>query len=299
MSVGVFLVEPLRVIATDVAHSSAVRKAIEASYAQLSTQQRRAADYLLAHHRTAFSLSVQDLAREAGVSEATLVRFARELGYAGYFELRGALMEEAKQGLLPEDRFAFEEPSQEPAGALAKVARNEVDNINRTIEEVDPKAFKRMVERLRRAEMVAAVGLGVSAILARLASYLFFQVGIRAEALLRDTLTIGEQVERLPKKAALLVFAFQPYSKQTVDAAARAAEKGITVLAITDGIHSPIVSHAQVAIFVRTENILYTNSISGISVLLNALATELALTDKARALDQLKATSRATKDEVV
>jgi len=72
---------------------SSVRSAIEARYRDLTAQQRRAADYLLAHHRTAFAQSVHDMARAARVSEATLVRFARGIGYGGFQELRAALMD--------------------------------------------------------------------------------------------------------------------------------------------------------------------------------------------------------------
>lgn len=104
--------------------SSPVCAAIQAGYERLSAQQRRAADYLLANHRLAFALSVHELAGAAEVSQATLVRFAREIGYAGYQELRAALMAEAKQGqgLAPEDRFAFEPPSGTAVETVGKVA---------------------------------------------------------------------------------------------------------------------------------------------------------------------------------
>ncbi len=276
---------------------SAVRKLLESHYPDLTAQQRRAADFLLSNQRTAFSMSVQELARSADVSEATLVRFARRLGYEGYLELRAALVQEAKDDLLPEDRFAFEKPSIEPAGTLAKVARQEVENINRTFEKIDPRQLRRFVDHLRRAERVATVGLGVSVILARLAAYQLFQVGVRAEVLLRDQLTLVEQIDRLPKRAVLLAFAFPPYRKDTARAVARAKERRVPVLLITDGAQSPIVPDATCVLYAQTDNILYTNSISGVTVLLNALATELALTDKSKALQQLRASSKALEEE--
>ena len=276
---------------------STVRKAIEACYAELSAQQRRAAEYLLAHHRTAFALSVHELARTVRVSEATLVRFARQLGFAGYLELRAALMQEAKKDLAPEDRFALEQPSAEPGCTLKRVGANEAENIRRTVEGVNPRDYRQFVDRLRRASEVTTLGLGVSGILARLAAYLLFQVGVRASLLSRDVLSLGEQIDRLPKSSALLVFGFPPYSKKTVDAAAQARARKLTVLAITDGAGSPLVAHATATLFASNDNILYTNSISGALVLVNALVTDLALSDKARALGQLRASSRALTDE--
>ena len=276
---------------------SQVRKLLEAQYPGLTAQQRRAADYLLSHQRTVFSLSVQELAREADVSEATLVRFARRLGFDGYLEMRTALVEEAKEGLLPEDRFAFEEPSVEPAGTLAKVAKQEVENINRTLEQIDPKQLRKFVDHLRKAELVATMGLGVSLVLARLAAYSLFQVGVRTEVMLRDSVTLIEQVEQLPRRAVLLAFALPPYSRDTALAVARAKERRVPVLLVSDGPQSPLAGDATTALYARTENILYTNSISGVAVLINALATELALANKAKALNQLRASNKAIRGE--
>ena len=279
------------------AHESAVRKTLEAQYASLTGQQQRAADYLLSNQRTAFAMSVQELARATSVSEATLVRFARRLGFEGYLELRAALVDEAKRDLLPEDRFAFEEPSVEPTGTVAKVARQEVENINRTTEQIEPKQLRQFVTTLRRAEIVAAIGLGVSAVLARFAAYSLFQVGVRSEVLLRDVLTVAEQVDRLPKRAAVLAFSFPPYSKDTALALARAKERRLAVLLVTDGPQSPVVPLATARLYARTDNILYTNSISGPVVLINALATELALADKSKALRSVRAANKDLKGE--
>ena len=279
------------------APESAVRKRIESRYASLSAQQQRAADYLLSNQRTAFSMSVQELARTASVSEATLVRLARSLGFDGYLQLRAAQVEEAKRHLLPEDRFAYEEPSVDPTGTVAKVARQEVENINRTIEQIDPKQLRRFVDALRRADIVATIGLGVSSVLARFAAYSLFQAGLRSEVLLRDILTVVEQIDRLPKRATVLGFAFPPYSKDTALALARARERKFPVLLITDRPQSAVAATATACLYARTDNVLYTNSISGPVVLINALATELALEDKSKALHHVRATTKALTDE--
>ncbi len=270
---------------------------MEDRYAGLTAQQQRTADYLLAHERTAFALSVSEFAEAAKVSQATVVRFAREIGFAGYHELRAALMEEARQDLTPEARFASEPLSREPAGTLARVAESELDNLQRTVAELDPRQFRRFVSRLQRAELIATMGLGVSAIMARLTQYLLFQIGVRSELLSREAVTLNEQVELLPKSSALIVFLFPPYSRQTVDAALRAKARRIPILAITDHINSPICTHAQASLCCHSNNILFTNSLSGPLVVLNAVITELALSDKGRALRHLRASERVTCDE--
>jgi DNA-binding MurR/RpiR family transcriptional regulator len=279
--------------------SAALRLLLESRYPDLSAQKRRAADYLLEHHETSFALSVQDVARAAHVSEATVVRLARDLGFGGYLELRAALTAAATRALRPGDRFVFEKPNREPSETVVKVASQEVENINRTVAALDPAQLGTFVERLRGAELIATVGLGVSSMLARLAAYLFFQIGRRAQLLTRDALSLAEQVESLPPNAVLLAIAFPPYSKQTIEAAARARDRGVPVLALTDGLRSPLARLAEASLFARSENVLFTNSLSGAMVVLNALVTDLALGDKERTLAHVAAIDRAAADEVV
>lgn len=246
----------------------------------------------------AFAMSVSELASVAQVSEATLVRFAREIGFRGYLELRAALMAEARQDLSPEDRFAYESPSREAASTMARVAESEIDNIRRTADGLDPRELQRFVARLGKAPLVATMGLGVSAILARLAQYSLFQIGVRAELLSREAVTLAEQVEFLPRQTALLVFSLPPYSRQTIEAAARARERKLTVLAITDDSDgSPIGEYAHAVLRCQSRNVLFTNSLSSPIILLNAVVTDLALAHKADTLRHLKTMDRASDGE--
>lgn len=275
---------------------SSIRHAIESRYARLSAQQRRAADHLMKHQKSAFTLSVQELARAASVSEATLVRFARELGFAGYLEMRAALTKEALAELNPEERFALEPAPKEPVGTLERVAHTEQENLRRTVDGMDAASYRRFVDRLKRADSVATVGLGVSAILARLLAYELFQIGVDAQALTRDPLTLDEQGARLSRSSALVCFAFPPYSSPTAELAQQARARHVPVLAITDAPSAPVCAAAQVSLFARSENLLYTNALCGAMVLVNAVVTDLALANKPRALAQLRASQRALGD---
>jgi DNA-binding MurR/RpiR family transcriptional regulator len=277
---------------------SGVRKAIEAHYTDLSAQQRQAADYLLAHQRTCFALSVKQLARAARVSEATLVRFARQVGYRGYHELRAALMREAQDDLSPEARFAST-PAGTPASTLRRVLAQDESNLRNTARYLAPETFAAAVTALHRAPAIATLGLGVSSILARLAAYELFQIGRRAEVLLRDTLTLVEQIDRLSERTAVLSFSLPPYSKQTLAAAERARARKLPLLAVTDGVRAPISAHADLVLHVHSDNLLYTNSVTAAVGVTNALVTELALRDRGRALARLRAVNRASRDEYV
>ena len=57
---------------------------------------------------------------------------------------------------------------------------------------------------------------------------------------------------------------------------------------MTDRVTSPVSLYAERVIPVVSQNMLFTNSFSAISVIINALTTEIALRNKKKALKNLK-----------
>ena len=67
----------------DITTEKELRQLITRSAADLPPQQRAIADYLLEHIQAVPFLSIPELARRTGASEATIVRFAQRIGYSG------------------------------------------------------------------------------------------------------------------------------------------------------------------------------------------------------------------------
>ena len=64
---------------------------ISAEYYNLTTAEKKAADYVLSHQRKAQDMSITELAAASGVAEATVSRFCRRLGCKGYNAFRLAI----------------------------------------------------------------------------------------------------------------------------------------------------------------------------------------------------------------
>ena len=70
---------------------AAVRDRLEAAYPHLSPQLRGAARFVLREPESVALYPLRDVAARAGVSPATLVRLAAQLGFAGYRAFRDVL----------------------------------------------------------------------------------------------------------------------------------------------------------------------------------------------------------------
>ncbi len=274
-----------------------LRDIIIHKYPQLSKQERKVADYFVQNLQAFVVLTAKELARNTGVSEATIVRFAQNLGFSGFQHLKSRMVEEAKEKIMPEDRFKLMTPERNPESTVFKVAEQEVKNINLTIEALDPGQIRKFIRVLRNSGHIHTLGLGISSLMARVAAYLFNQAGARAFVCQKDEHCFIERLINLDRNDAVLAFSFPPYSKETIEAMKFCHEKGIQCLAITDKPTAPIVEWSRAHLIVRSDNLLFTNAISAIVMVLNALATELAFFNKERAADNSKLIYRMVKDE--
>ena len=64
---------------------------ISSSYSSMTRSAKKLSDYIFNNRSSVQYMSITSLAEAAGVSEATITRFCRTLGLAGYNELKLAL----------------------------------------------------------------------------------------------------------------------------------------------------------------------------------------------------------------
>jgi DNA-binding MurR/RpiR family transcriptional regulator len=250
----------------------------------LSPRQRRAAEYFLEHVHELPFLEVPGLARGAGVSQATVVRLCQSLGYDGFSGLKDDLLEGVRSRVVrspnwrevPESLAAGPEPD-----AVAEVARQEIEHVERSAAMLDRPAFDRAVAALRRARAIHVFGLGISAHLASLFAYLLTQLGRRATPLATSFSSAIEPLVPLGAEDLVVAISFPPYSRATIALVREAAKRGIPTLVLSDRATSPAARSASVALAVRSGGMMFTNSFAAVSVILNALALGLARSDRA------------------
>ncbi|MCI0515949.1 hypothetical protein L0128_22265 [candidate division KSB1 bacterium] len=79
----------------------AIERAIFERVPSLPANQKKVADFFLEHLDLVALLPIKDVAKQAAVSEASIVRFAQVLGYKGYKELKDELATTLKNQLSP------------------------------------------------------------------------------------------------------------------------------------------------------------------------------------------------------
>ena len=269
------------------------RKLVIEHGSDLPPQQRTIAEYILDNLQTVPFLSIPELARRIGVSEATVVRFAQRIGYAGFAELKMKLVDMLQRHLDTGDHA----PEVIVEDVLSSVSVLEGSNIGRTVEAIDRTTFQEVAQGLFDADHVYTFGMGVSAHLAELAAYSLLQVGVRASHMSTRFSSPHEQLVAVTPSDLVLVFSLPPYSRQALDVLEATSAIDVASVAITDRVTSPAANLARWVLPVRCDNMMFTNAVASLTVLINALATEIATSHPDHALEVLARINRALAED--
>ncbi|MFC1619558.1 MurR/RpiR family transcriptional regulator [Candidatus Neomarinimicrobiota bacterium] len=265
-------------------HDIEIKDTIRLHYQELSKNQKKLAEYIIENFVKVPFLSVQEVSEDSGTSTATIVRFSQRIGFSGYSELRDAislvLQESWTKSVFPSITSLTDD-------VVASVAKQDLKDIEDTFKHLSKEDFTRAVDYILDAHAVYTAGLGVSYLLAQILAYQLSQVGIDAKALHQGSASFLEQLLFFKPNDLLIAMSYPPYSKETIETAKITSEKNLRVIAITNSPASPITFYSTLNLVAKSENVLFTNSCAAISVLINAITTECAHSDRSRSEKRL------------
>ena len=262
----------------------------------LSRQQRLIAEYLLDNLQEVPLLSVPQLAKRSGASEATVVRLCQSIGFTGFSDMKMEVVENLREE-MHSPSASLEKTSDAAANdVLEAVAELERHNIDSTLKNIDRITFENVAATLFQADHIFTFGLGISAHLAELAAYLFTEHGLRANSFGTHFTSPREQLVTMRESDVLMVFSFPPYSRQTLEVLGEAREKGMKTIAVTDRLSAPAVPTAGESLIVSSHGMTFTNATSSTIVLLNALVVEIASRHRGNTVDALSSINRILRD---
>ncbi|MES2259128.1 MAG: SIS domain-containing protein [Pseudomonadota bacterium] len=142
----------------------------------LSKSERKVALAVLDHPAQIVNQNITALARSAQVSEPTVVRFCRTLGYDGWHEFKLKLA----QGLALALPGLNEQPAQDDLAAdlVNKICSRSINTLLDLRNNLNPEAVQQALDILSRANKIEFYGQGTSGIVAADAQHKFFRSGV-------------------------------------------------------------------------------------------------------------------------
>lgn len=254
-----------------------------------SKHHRRLAKYVLDHYQSVAFSTVRELSQAAGVSEATIVRFAKALDFSGYPGLQQEIRRMVRADLKGTERFALTAQRAPAAaaddGPLDAVIGKELQNINGLRETLDRKALARAVGLMHGAAELAIVGTRATAPLAHHLWFGLDKIGVRATRFLSVTPETYGHLDRLGRGACVVVIGFPRYLRELVECLRFAKARRLKTVTLTDSPFSPLAG--DVTLCSPAESASYFASHCAPLILINSLLHALSLRDQPRTLAAL------------
>lgn len=248
-------------------------------YSELSTGQKKVAEYLL-QNTFEFSMSTAaQLAKKVNVSETTIIRLSYALG----FESFSVMQKYIKNQFLNKKDSQDEEVSYSKKGEkslLNLTIQRDIAILKSMLENLDMDKIYKVTDLLKNATEVKIAGYRASF---SSAHWFFTKL-----SMMRDNVTLISSLnsfnspdDLITKRSGQTVFfllSFPSYISETLNIAKIAKNQGAKVIVISDRMLSPVARVSDICITtdinVSSENLI---SVSSVHSLLNLIATEIEI----------------------
>jgi len=231
--------------------------------AKLTKVERIIAEYLLNNLSEACFLPATDVALAAGVSDSSVIRLSRSLGFRGYTDMQRHLQEEfsekANQGtrmILSSMETLSDGISHNYAGIQMKNLLDlTMKNLKSTIDNNSEEKIRQLTDMLVDSRNKHIFGSRVSS-----ASALYF--GTRLSHYIRNVFvtttadtTAFERMMDATEEDCLILFSFEKHTEISQAMAEAASKSGAKIAVLTDNVSSPLLRYADLLILISDESI--------------------------------------------
>ena len=278
---------------------------ISEHYSQLTKSERAIADYLRQNQDEAAFLSAGEIATRLNLSEATMVRFARTLGFSSYPAMRTVLQETFRRRVTHSTRLRGRLDDLRAAGDIfERLVASEIDYLTQALETVDRKALHQAVELLRARNRVFVFGVGPSVSLVELMEIRLRRFGRQVIPLTTAGREILEPLLMLTENDLLFVICFFDVSAALQLVLDYAKDVKCPVIMLTDTLGSIIGEKADVVLAARRGPMAEFHSLVVPMTIINTLLLAIANEDREQVmanldkLDQLRERLKKTNGSI-
>ncbi|GIN21564.1 MurR/RpiR family transcriptional regulator [Siminovitchia fordii] len=238
---------------------------------EMSKSHKKIASFILNNTNVVPFLNVATLAKKAGVSEATVVRFASFLGYSGYPELQSRMQNSIQKQLTTTERLKMTTDVYDDRDQwIYDIFYGDVENIKSTIEKLDIEKFHQAVGLLQNADRIYIAANRSAASLGIFLQY-YLNIILGHAEMVRSIENLSEQLYNLNEKDVVIGISFPRYTNSTIQTITFAKERGSKTICITDSLLSPLIPYADVALTATSQMPTFIDSFTAPLSLINAL----------------------------
>jgi len=260
---------------------------------EFSRQQLKIAAYLIESYKKVGFQTATQIARDVGVSQPTVIRFAQFMGFAQYSMFVDAFRKILNEELTSTDRLniSIKNSVDKNKSPLAIVAK-EMQTLEQLSKSFSKKQFNTLVQQICASDRVFIVGTRGSASLAQYFAYFLAKVKSNVLAITNGATVTYDQFIHAGKNDLAISIAFPRYPRETIEIAEFCKANGMKTIGISDTIDSPLGQAVSLLLVISITFSTLFDSYCSAFCLFNSVVTEVGHQNR----DESEALARAFED---
>jgi DNA-binding MurR/RpiR family transcriptional regulator len=256
-----------------------INKRIKERFAELSSSQKKVAHYLLENMEEVMLVSANQIALQAGVSEATVHRLARELGYDSYRTMKQAIHEFIKKDYRSV-RNLVSTTTLKRDQWLEQHFVQEAENILHTSKGISESEINIAAQALLRAPNIWIAGwrmaLSVTTYLQFILKYMLGNSSLIPQG------ETAEYAAYFKEEDVVFVCSFPRYDQKVLQIAKVAQDRGAYVIGLSDSTVAPIKAYTNLCLLAKCKSKSFLDSYTAAVSVINAIVSAISYLDETR-----------------
>lgn len=268
-----------------------IHKFYKENYKTLTKGEKKIAEFLVKNPKKVILLPALDLGKEIGVSDASVLRFSKTMGFNKFNDFKNYIALELSE-TSPDDRIVKNWDNFNSKNDIAnKIVNADLENIKEFLLNVDFDQVNEAVEMIDEAKKIYFLGIGSSRAISQFMFWHVKRLGFNAECVNEGGLGLYEAFSHIKKGDVVIIFAFPRFLNDEIKAVKLAKEKKAKIITITSNVFSEISFLSNIVFKISVENNGFFNSYIVPMELCNIILTALFEKNKTSIYAELKENS--------
>ena len=244
---------------------------------ELTKKQRIIGDYFIKNQERIGNLSALDIANEIGVSDASIIRFSKAIGFEGYADLKNKiydmLVENSSNKIPLTERMRINYEKLKDGDVTEQFIQKIQDNISDVFSHNSLEDFETIANAMVKGKRRYVIGLrgckGTAIGFGRLLSFMMPNV----TAIVDSECTSISLIQDLEEGDVVLMFVFSRFYKIDLEYLKFAKKNGAQIYLVINDVASILSSYADDILIVPTDSMNFCHSITALNVITEYLIT--------------------------
>jgi len=256
---------------------TSLNKIINASYSKLTSKGKRLAEFVLSNPEKAVFMTTRNFGAAVGVSEATVVRFVRQLNYASYALFIKDLREfiDLELTLIERNRLSSFVIGSEDA-ELERIINQDIESIRAMSKNIDLSEVKKIRKILKDSEAVNIIGSRLSYAPAYYMGWILAKIRQNVNIFKGSDRTTIDRLIFASQKSVVVIIATSRYPNELIKLGKLVNRHNLKMILLTDSSSCPLIQFSDHVLIAPLKTIPFLGNPASLISLINYLVHTMA-----------------------